>query len=115
LPTRIDHSSNGGAITDVIPSHSQLSMAVLIQADLRGELGLTRHQLNGRSDTTFSYPVVARRRDLPVERFAKVVVPQLDARELRKTPKAIKRVARADRRAMAVRRNAERLPVARAK
>lgn len=50
-----------------------------------------REHEGGKSNTTFSYRVVARRKDIKTERFSKVVIPQLDTGELRKKPNAIEK------------------------
>jgi hypothetical protein len=43
----------------------------------------------GTSSARFSYRIVARRKDINPARFAKVVLPQINGKELRKTPRAI--------------------------
>jgi hypothetical protein len=83
-----------------------------------------REHEGGKSSTTFSYRVVARRKDIKVERFSKAVVPQLDMKELRrtpntiekalrKTPRSIEKILKADRRGKKTRRAAKRQSAAR--
>lgn len=74
-----------------------------------------REHEGGKSSTTFSYRVVARRKDIKGERFAKAVLPQLDARKLRKTPKGIEKIVEVQRRDKKIRRKMKRQSARRTK
>ena len=50
-----------------------------------------REHEGGKSNTTFSCRVVARRKDIKTERFSKALIPQLNTKELQKKPKTIEK------------------------
>ena len=74
-----------------------------------------REHEGGKSSATFSYRVVARRKDIKGERFAKAVLPELDTRKLLKTPKAIEKIVEVERRNKKTRRDMKRHSVRRTK
>jgi hypothetical protein len=48
-----------------------------------------QEQQRGSSDATFSYRIVAKRKDIEAPRFRKIDLPSFDAKEMERTPKGI--------------------------
>jgi hypothetical protein len=48
-----------------------------------------REQQHGTSNASFSYRIVARRKDIEAPRFRKIDLPSFDAKDMRRTPKGI--------------------------